>query len=284
MDRGVDIQLPEGASASGLSYWTALAQCPRRARLAALGDGGGRPGAGQARGILVHAMLEHWLQDKVSAADLVEAPFYPEDHPALADLASVADARRLGPWLVKSVFGLERRGLGDIVAIEHAISSGPELARRLGVPLIPDGPTELTARLDLLLDIGEAHIPRWASIADGGKFVFPGRWVVDLKVLSARSNLAGYAAHMASLWYPLAAEKEFGTPVAGIIYLCLIATRQPGIEVVVTPTDLNAVDILRAFFQSVERKLAGGLDATDPSACVDFFRTCPYLRAGCSRF
>lgn len=275
-----EVILASGASAYGLTHALKQYECPRRAYLST--GAPDVPTPNLARGIIAHALMDAWHRFELEASDIPTAALAPANHPALADVGSIQDARRLVEWVTSVAFQGRRDGLGTVLGSELDFES-EALATSLGSPH-----ALVTGRIDLLLNVEEQHLAAWANLAGGGVAVMPGPWIVDYKFVDRRFALNKYALDLHSSLYPLLVDTTPSrcAPVMGVIYLFGVNTKAVGAEVVVQPREHYGPDMLRRFYSLLCAKLEldGGAVA-DPTACVSAFgQVCPFQAAGCWRF
>jgi hypothetical protein len=269
------INLPEGSSGHGFSYWDKLMGCRRQAELSTNHEIVKAVGGldGQAVGILMHAMLEEYDNGRLGTDD-VEAIRFPQ-HWAATPI-NVIEAKRLMSWWV---LNYEPEHFGKTFCTEQYMENDPKLTELFG---IPEG-RRLTARLDLMVDVSEADIERLARTR-GLILPWPGLYIVDHKWYKSRTGFTNVLNGMQSLGYPFVAQRwlELNKPERaddfhGIIFHFGIKTKKPdSIAFLRKPDWEEDLLILRSFFtEALERESRG--NKTNPTLCYPFAQNaCPF--------
>lgn len=270
------LELPEGSSGSGISYYEKLMGCNRKAFLAnneaLVREIGGIDG--QAIGILMHAFLELYDNRQIVYGDLESIKI--EDHWAIKNPSNLIEARRLMNWWMMTY---EPEHFGETVGTEIFLADNSVLKETFGIP----SNKKLTARLDLVTRMTEEKADKFQKIRD--TIIEPGLWIVDHKWYKVRSGFINVRESMQMLAYPIifdewkkSVDSLKDEKLNGIIIHFGIKTKTPGSEIVIRyNNDIEEdTNVLRAFFkEALENEKKGNV--TNPTLCYPFAQNaCPF--------
>lgn len=269
------LELPEGSSGSGISYYEKLLGCNRQAFLSnnetLVKSIGGSDG--QAIGIIMHAFLELYDNGQLKYGDLENLEI--KEHWAIKNPSNIVESRRLMNWWMTMY---DPGHFGRTIGTEIYLKDNENLKNLFGIPL----EKKLTARLDLVTEVDDKHAERFYRLRE--KHIEPGLWIVDHKWYRARSGFLGVQESMQMLAYPLIFEEWKKSqpelkdkPLNGVIIHFGIKTKVPGSEIVIRyPDPEEDIQILRAFFkEALENEKKGNV--TNPTLCYPFAKNaCPF--------
>ena len=176
-------KLPLGGSGRGISHYLDVAACARRAHLKTQDSDerdGPPPNTGATIGVIFHAIMEGYYDGiPLSSIQLALDEKYDEDAKEAWRLA-VEYARRFGPQ------DFEVLHLELLFPEEDDLVQAARIRQLFGV--------ELTARLDMVVRIGEEHIEPLLQKRPGLAGIVPGVYLWDFKTSYARD------AHAALKW------------------------------------------------------------------------------------
>lgn len=257
----ITYRIDGGASSHGFGYWSRWALCPRKATLddiawavAAEGDPFD-PAEGLHVGLVCHAFLDLHYSGLLDDVDDVEILPTPPDE-------VLTEAKRLVRARLST---FPRDHLGDTLFVEMPIESSEVVAAAVGV-------SPFTGRADRVVQLNAEQVSAAQALHPGLVGLTPGRYLVDLKFLKARSRNFELAYRYSNRFvaYQLAwnaAHPE--APVDGLIvdvtFKYKDAPRGKGVthEAVLVPApDAAAISACREFLARCRR-----IRDEEPTAC-----------------
>lgn len=163
-----------GGSPRGMSFFMAAGECPRRAYLNRNSPGSGQlvPGTGASIGTIIHAFMElYYSFGKVPYAVEID------DFELQSDLT---EANRIFDGY-RERFPADE---WDVLAVEFEIPANEQEANKI----LQAVGCEVTARIDLIVNIRPEHIPNLLYRRPELEGIRPGKWLVDHKSMSSRHS------------------------------------------------------------------------------------------------
>jgi hypothetical protein len=268
-----------GGSGSGISYWSSVMTCARKAHL--------NKGLEQDRpqrvtldaaftGTLFHALMEMYYKHQTDdfAIELDGTGASQEMEEALRLFREYAKRFRPDEWITLGTEVLyPREGVqADVAAIKQMLGIEP-----------------LTIRIDMLVEVLPEHVD--GLVESRGLDLKPGVYLVDHKTSERRGNdqVFRYQNNLQmdvymAVWNACNPEQQCQGMLVNNVYRYKALNAKAFETILVAPPSEDRVQQLKEWLMAAEGKVRNGDITPNLSACFNTYGACPHLISGaCNR-